>query len=106
MLINQKLREKEKNLSVVYTTILESHLQYSSILKNSGAESVEKKLESMNLKRKTKHGNYSANHFPLPVIEPPKTSHEFTEMWFDILRKRREDIPTIVNDSNSFYYQS
>ena len=58
----------------------------------------------MNLKRRNEGGNHSANHLPLPVFEPPNTPHEFSEMWFDILRKRREEIPMQVKDGNLLTY--
>lgn len=102
--INERLKQSEKNLTVVYTTILESHLQFSSILKNSSEDNMTKQFEIMNLKRRNEGGNHSANHLPLPVFEPPNTPHEFSEMWFDILRKRREEIPMQVKDGNLLSY--
>lgn len=98
--INEALKKSEKNLSVAYTTILESHLEFSTILKNSDEQDMTTQFEFMNIRKRNSNQNYSANHLPLPVIQPPTTSHGFTEMWFDILRKRREEIPKLVNDSN------
>ena len=105
--ITEELRKDEKNLQVVYTTILESHLEFSTITKSSSEETMDQKFGMMHIKKRNtnKNINISAHHLPLPVINPPKTSHEFTDMWFDILRKRKEDLRHIVDSNiNSFTF--
>ena len=48
---NGELKQSEKNLSLVYTTILESHLEFSTILKNSPEENMNNKFEFMQIRR-------------------------------------------------------
>lgn len=98
----QKDNLVEKYLKMHYSNILENHLHSSHIKSSDANDEVTKRFDSMRLKRKqaAMNTNISAAHSELPVMEPPSKPYEFSELWFETLRKSREILSPNVLESN------
>jgi len=83
----QDLKKAEQDLAIVHSTILEHHLAASTVVRTSPED---QKKERLLLAKARKGTNTSANHSELPKIEPPSTPHGFTEMWYEVLKQRKE----------------
>lgn len=98
----QKDNLVDKYLRMHYINILENHLRASHIKVSDVNDEVTKRFDSMRLKRKqgALNINISAAHSELPVMEPPSKPYEFSELWFETLRKSREILSQNTLESN------
>jgi len=95
---DQKTNMVGKYMSEHYQNILESLLKASDFTLHKNKE-VNNKFGAMNLKQN--QSNVNANNTPLPVVESPSKPYEYSEMFFDILRKSRDVLsPTTVENND------
>jgi len=71
---------------------LKNHLKFSQVHDHSTGDSLENRLDSLDIKAPNTPGliKEEAVYGDLPIIEPPTAPCEYTDMWFEILRKSRE----------------
>jgi hypothetical protein len=100
--VDQKNNMVLKYMTTHYENVLENHLKASTIKSSEINEGFVKKFGSLNLKQKQAkvNVNISAKSQPLPVIEPPSKPYEFSEMFFEILRKSREVLSPSTVEQN------
>lgn len=100
--VDQKNNMVLKYMSAHYENMLQSQLKASTIKSNEINEGFVKKFGALNLKQKQAkvNVNISAKNQPLPVIEPPSKPYEFSEMFFEILRRSRETLSPNTVEQN------